>query len=179
MKTFRKLALGAAALSLGLAAAAVNAQPFGYGGFGPGAGMGPGFGPGHGRMGGYGRGFGPGAGFVDPAAAVEGRIAVLKTELKIGAQQENAWNAYAQTLRDQSQAMQAWRNSRNASGSALERSDDFAKHLRDRAQSAEKVNAAFKNLYASLTPEQKAISDRGMGFPMAAGYGRGPGMRWR
>ncbi len=179
MKAFRKLAIGAAALSLGLAAAGVSAQPFGYGGFGPGAGMGPGFGPGHGRMGGYGRGFGPGAGSVDPAAAVEGRIAAQKTELKIGAQQENAWNAYAQSLRDQSQAMQSWRNERFASGSAIERSDRFAKHLRERAQSVEKVNAAFKNLYAALTPEQKAIADQRAGLPMAGGYGRGPGMRWR
>ena len=173
MKASRKLAIGVAAgLSLGLAAASVGAQPSGYGG----SGMGPGFGPGHGRMGG---GFGPRAGFSDPAAAVEGRIAAMKTELKIGAQQENAWNAYAQALRDQSQAMQAWRNSRAASATALERSDAFASHLRERAQGVEKANAAFKDLYAALSPEQKAIADQRMGPRMAAGYGRGPGMRWR
>ena len=186
MKAHHRIAIGvAAALSLGLAAASVSAQPFGYGGAGPGCGgMGPGFGPGGPGFGpgmgrGMGRGFGPGASFADPAAAVEGRLAALKAELKIGAQQQNAWDRYAQTLKEQAQSMLAWRTSPDASGSALDRSERFAKHLQERQQSAQKVNAAFKDLYAALTPEQKAIADQRMGPRMASGYGRGPGMRWR
>jgi Spy/CpxP family protein refolding chaperone len=52
--------------------------------------------------------------------------------------------------------------------------------MKSRLEQSEKMTAAFKELYAALTPEQKALADqhpgRGMGF--GHGFGGGPGGRF-
>lgn len=182
MKRMTALAI-AAATAVGLGTAAVVAQPFGPGaGYGPGAMMGGGFGPGammgggfgHGMMGG---GFGPG--MMGGAQDIEARLDAQKTALDITADQEKAWNAYAELAKTQAESMlarhQAMWNS-NATSSA----DRLALHsafMTQRAQEIQALNTAYADLYAALTPEQRAVADqRGWGY----GYGkrgRGPAGR--
>lgn len=198
MKRTTRIALGiGTALSLALASAVVNAHPSGNGpgwgmGFGPGHGMGPmggmGYGPGMGGIGGtgpgaMGRGMGP-QGFGDPAAMMEGRLATLKYELKITPAQENAWQAYAGKAKQQSEAMQALRTTVQGStqATAPERLALRSEMMKKRGEQMEGMTAALKDLYAALTPEQKAIADQRMGGfgPMAGpGFRGGPGGRFR
>ena len=197
MKRITKIAIGAAtALSLGLAAAVVHAHPYGYGpgwGMGQGAGFGPGYGPGAGMGPGMGRGMGPGGGmgpmgpgagpqaWGNPSAMAEARIAYLKSELKITAAQEPAWKAFADQTKQQSEAMQALIAGvqGGATATAPERMEQRNQIMKKRQEQMEKGTAAFKALYAALTPEQKAIADQRFGG-FAGGYGRGfrgPGAR--
>jgi Spy/CpxP family protein refolding chaperone len=157
------IALGAA---ISLASAVATAHP---GGWGMGGGPGYGMGPGHG----------------DPAAAVEGRLAYLKTELKITKAQEGAWKKYSDEARKQAESMQATRTAMQgaASANAADRMELHNKLMKNRLEQSEKMTAAFKELYAALTPEQKALADQhpggGMGFGGGPGFGHGPGGRFR
>jgi len=178
MKRVTKIAIGVGtALTLGLATAVVNAHPYGYGpgwgmgqgsGYGPGAGMGPGMGPmGHGPMG-YGpmgRGMGPQA-YGNPAAAADWRLSGLKSELKITAAQESAWKAFADQTKQQAEAMQALMISAQGSAQATapERLELRNQIMKKRQEQMEKATTAFKDLYAVLTPEQKALADQHFGM---------------
>ena len=151
------------ALALGLASAAVIAHPHGPGtGWGQGSGMGYGAGP---------RGFG------NPAAAADARLAYLKSELKITSAQEPAWKTFADQTKQQAEAMQAWMTTIKGStqATAPERLELRNQIMKKRQEQMEKSTAAFKDLYAVLTPEQKAIADQRFG----AGRGHGPGHRGR
>jgi len=195
MKRVTKIAIGVAtALTLGLATAVVSAHPQGYGpgwgmgqgqGYGPGAGMGPGqgYGPGYGPGPGMGRGMGhwggPGAmgmgpqGYGNPGAMADARNAYLKNELKITPTQESAWKAFADQRKQQAEAMQAWRTTvqGSAQATAPERLELHNQIMKKRQEQAEKAAAAFKELYAVLTPEQKALADQRVGFGMMGGRG--------
>lgn len=180
------------ALSLGLAAVAVSAQPYGPGwgggpmggygpgwhmggyGPGPGYGMGPGYGRGYGMgpgmMGGYGPGYGmgPQAWF---GASVDDNLAALKEQLGITAKQDAAWQSFAKNAKQQGENRQAWfakmQQARNA-GSAPEFLAQQTEILKQRQAESEANAKALKDLYAALTPEQKAIADQSFG-----GYGPG------
>lgn len=200
MRKDTKIALAVgAALSLGLAAAELSAQPMGagWGGYGPGFGMhgygmgygmgagmmGPGM-MGPGMMGGYGPGTGPGfgmgygmhgydMGFGAYPEAAEERLAGLKLQLGISAKQESAWQAFVDNANKQAENRQAWfaklREARVA-GTAPEAFAQGAAMAKQRQAELESTTAALKNLYAVLTPEQKAVADRAFG-------GFGPGYR--
>ena len=129
MKRIYSVAAGLVA-GVALAVAAVTyAQPFG--GMGPGAG--PGMGPGYAHGMGMGPGHGPRAN-VDPAAFVDSRLADLKTQLKITAEQETAWQAFADTAKQQATGMQAMRAQMLAdSGTAPERMAQRASAMQQRA----------------------------------------------
>jgi len=165
------------ALTLGLAAAVVNAHPHGYGpgygmgmGQGPGYGMGMGYGPGPGM----GRGMGP-QGYGNPGAMADARLAYLKSELKITSGQETAWKSFADQAKQQAEAMQALRTTvqGSAQATAPERLEQRNQIMKKRQEQMEKSTTAFKDLYAALTPEQKAIADQ----RFAGGPGAGPGFR--
>lgn len=187
MKRATKIAIGiSTALSLGLATAVVNAHPEGYGpGWGMGYGPGPGMGPMMGGMG-YGpmgRGMGPQA-FGDPGAMAETRLSGLKSDLKITPTQETAWQAYAGKAKQQAEAMQAWMTTMQGGtqASAPERLALRTEMMKKRQEQMEAMTSALKDLYAVLTPEQKAIADQRMGGfgPMAGPGSRGgPGGRFR
>lgn len=109
---------------------------------------------------------------ADPAARVERRLSLLKTELKLTAEQEPLWLAFAekskaeagkgfQTMRDQAQ---------DGTVTAPERMAKMASLLKDRATAMESVNESFKRLYDVLTPEQKKTADQ---FASRMGH-RGP-----
>lgn len=215
MKRITKIAVAVgAALTLGLGAAAVSAQPFGYGmgpgmmggynqgygpgwggghmgGYGQGYGMGPGmmgaYGPGYGmgygggHMGGYGQGYGmgPQAMFNAYSGNADEGLAALKAELGITANQDSAWQAFAKNAKEQNENRQAWfakmQETRSASSTPelLAQQNEF---MKQRQAELEANASALKNLYATLTPEQKAIADQrfgGFGPQYGAGYGRG------
>lgn len=196
MKRVTKIGIGAVtALTLGLATAVVSAQPYGYGpgwgmgqgpgygpGFGPGAGMGRGMGPGSGpgpMMGGgpmgygpMGRGMGPQA-WGNPAAVAESRLSGLKSELKITSAQESAWKTFADQAKQQAEAMQALMISAQGSAQATapERIEKSNQITKKRQEQMEKGTAAFKEFYATLSPEQKALADQRIGFGMMGGRG--------
>lgn len=182
-RSTRIIAAVAAAAALGIAGI-VSAHP-GFG-MGPGYGMGMGMGPGHGMRPGYGMGYGmgPGRGMgpggwgagpgFDATAAVAGHLAALRTQLKITPAQESAWKAYEKVVTEQATAMQALRDQfhaqwRNAQPGATP--PDMAAHhqamssLRESSWKAQ--NAARQELFAALTPEQRAIADRSFG-PMGS-----------
>lgn len=179
--TYKIIAGAAAALSLALAGA-VYAHPGGGmwgmgGGMGPGMGMGigPGMGMGPGIGGHMGYGMGGWMGGADLAAAAAGRAAELKVLLKITPAQETAWKAFETANRQQASTMQAMRTQmqeqmrNHAPGSAewIAQRDAMIKQ-HDASWAAH--SAALKDLYAVLTPEQRAIADRsamGMGGPRA------------
>ena len=173
--------------------------PYGTGpgarGFGPGAGrgsMGPGMmggGPGFGR-GAEGQGYGPGAGrggmgpamWSNPAAGIEGHLAALKVELKITPDQDKAWQAFTGKAKAQAETMPARRAQMFAQMSATNQSapdrlaqrTEFAKQ---RIAGMETMTAAVKDLYAALTPEQKAIADQHLAHGPMGGARRGHGFR--
>jgi Spy/CpxP family protein refolding chaperone len=202
MKRVTKILVTAgAALSLGLAAAAVSAHPYGpgwggghmggyaqghgmgpgmMGGYGPGYGMGPGmmggYGPGYGMgpgmMGGYGPGYGMGPGMMGAWGNADEGLAALKTELGITAKQDSAWQAYADNAKKHQETRQAWfakmQEARGAANSAPELLALQTEHMKQRQAEMAANAAALKDLYATLTPEQKAIADQRFG-------GIGPG----
>jgi len=147
----------------------------------PGGGPGPGWGGGHGHGMGPGacaqgeagagfcgaRGAGPGPGFArgNPAAVSEARLAYLKSELAITSTQEKAWNAYASTVRARAAEMQALRGKvAEAGGTAPERFALRAEVMKQRVAGMDAVSTAVKDLYAVLTPEQKARADEQLAY---------------
>jgi hypothetical protein len=146
-------------------------------GYGPGAGAGPqaGYGPGPRAAQGGPRGFGAAAG---PAQNAELRLAYLKNQLNITAEQQPAFDAYATAVKKNAAAMQGFRTVMFQTQDPAERVAKRAEQMKQRAGDMEGVGAALKDLYAVLTPEQKTIADASMGPRFGAGAGRGPG-RWR
>ena len=199
MKNTRKILFGAiAAAALAASSALIYAQPAGQGtgardcpyggpgaGYGPGAGRGAmGYGPGAGRGGPGTMHRGPGAGrggmWSNPAAAVEGHLAALKVELKITPEQDTAWQAFTAKARQQAETMPAHRAQMVAQMQATdqpapERLTQRTEFAKQRIAGMETMTAAVKDLYAVLTPEQKAIADRQLARGPMAGGGRGMG----
>jgi len=174
MKRASKIAI-AVGLALGLGTAVVVAQP--YGTMGGGGMMAGGMMGGPGMMGGgMGGGMG-GPGMMGGAYSIEGRLATQKSALKITPAQERAWTAYADVAKKQSDAMLTQHEAmwKSAPSSSAERYEQHSKFMQERAQQHEALSAAYKELYAVLTPEQRAAADQRGG-----GYGpRGPGARGR
>jgi len=117
-------------------------------------------------------GMGP-QGYGNPGAMADARNAYLKNELKITPTQESAWKAFADQRKQQAEAMQAWRTTvqGSAQATAPERLELHNQIMKKRQEQAEKAAAAFKELYAVLTPEQKALADQRVGFGMMGGRG--------
>jgi hypothetical protein len=137
MKTTTKIIAITMAIGALVAAPAVFAhQGMGMGqGMQQGQGMGPGM-MGHGPAMGPGMGMGRMAG-VDPAQHAT-RMAEFKAALKITAEQEPAWSKFEATMRQQAEARQR---------------ETMQKLHAER-------DAARAELFAVLTPEQKALADR-------------------
>ena len=128
---------------------------------------------------GPGMGYGYGRGYANPAAAADDRLAELKAELNITAEQESAWKAYAEQVKTQATSMQAWHAAMwsNTQATAPERLAQRDALMKQRLAQHEAMTAAFNDLYKTLTPEQRAAVDQGF---LAMGPGpRGPGERFR
>jgi len=191
MKTTTQLAAVSLAV-LGFAlAGAVSAHP-GYG-MGPGAGMGPGtgagpcMGAGPGAGPGMGMGMGPGMHGRGPgaadAAAVGARFDALKAEIKITAAQEAAWQAYVTVVQQQVEQRQALRTQMQAqmhdpqAAATVDRAAHYEAMSKVRETHLAARQAALNDLFAVLSPEQKALAEQrlapGAGHRMAMrGWGR-------
>ena len=119
----------------------------------------------------------------DFGARAEGRIAYLKAELKITPAQQAAFDRYAQVIRENAATTQkTFQDMRgrgpNQNMSAMERIEQRAKMAQLRDQQMQQSLAAFRPLYASLSPDQKKVADNiaaphfGRGF---RGHHGGPG----
>lgn len=106
----------------------------------------------------------------DPAARArmtEGRIAYIKTVLGITPAQEQAFNTLADAMRanakDRMSAFEQWRANRDKPKNAVERLEMRDQIGKLRVAGGERILAAFKPLYASLTPDQQKIADHMFG----------------
>ena len=151
--TTRFAAVSLAVLTLGLAGA-VAAHP----GMGMGQGMGPGMG--QGMRGGM-------AGPQTPAEFTA-RLSDLKTALKITEAQEGAWQAFtavSQQQFEQRQALRAQMQAQMQNATPADRAAHYEamKTARDTHFAAR--SKALTDLYAVLTPEQKAVADQQLRGP--------------
>ena len=98
-----------------------------------------------------------------PPSRIEGRIAFLKTELKITDAQAPQWNAFADVLRQEDKARRdRWeqmRGARTAPPNALEHLQRSEAMADARAQQVKQYAAAFRPLYAALSDDQKKTAD--------------------
>jgi len=95
-------------------------------------------------------------------SVVEQRIQTLKTQLAITPQQEPAWDAFAQKMRDNAAAtdrLAQQRSSAIASLNAVDNMRSYAHIAHEYATNADRLTAAFESLYATLSPAQKQTAD--------------------
>ena len=97
---------------------------------------------------------------MDPAPIIESRLAYIKTELKISAEQEGAWNDVAARVREAGQRYIALRKEwQNSSASTPDQIDQRLAAMKQGLQEVEAIAQSGKVLYAQLTPEQQAKVD--------------------
>ena len=124
---------------------------------------------------------------MDTIDRIEGRIAFLRTELKITDTQAGHWNAFADALRINAEKLRTVRSSMMGQGSGqpqpstlADRLDLQERWLLARLEGIRAIKPAFANLYATLSDDQKKTADEilaphmGM-MPMMAEQRRQPG----
>jgi Spy/CpxP family protein refolding chaperone len=135
-----------------------------------------GHGHGHGMMG-HKRGGSHMSG--NPAAMVAGRLAALKVELKITREQESAWEKFTTKASQQAETMSARREKARTQMSAdvpaPERLAQRTEIAKQRIANLETMTVAVKDLYGTLTPEQKKIADQLLARGPMGGFGGGHG----
>ncbi len=95
-------------------------------------------------------------------AAVNQRIATLKARLAITPAQEPAWNAFAETMRDNAadtDALFAQRAAGAATMTAEQNMHSYAAIANAYAQHMQRLSDAFDTLYAGLSDAQKHAAD--------------------
>jgi periplasmic protein CpxP/Spy len=103
--------------------------------------------------------------FQLPSERVEARLAQAKTALKITAEQEAQWNAFADVTRRHAKAadehVKVMRDGKQPQErlTAVQRLERHQQMAAAHAQRLSEVVAAAKPLYAALSTEQKAIAD--------------------
>lgn len=99
---------------------------------------------------------------------VEGRIAFLKTEIKITDAQAPQWNAFADALRLGTKSMMTMRDGMmgSATASAPELAEREVKLLSARLEAMKAIAAAETALYSVLNDEQKKTADELLSTPM-------------
>ena len=119
---------------------------------------------------------------VDPGARVEQRLTRLKAEIKVTAQQEPLWQAFAEKSKAEAgKGMQAMRErmQNDKPVSAPERMAQMQGIMKERVATMESVNEAFNRLYSALTPEQKAAADKHFSAAGRHQHRAGRGGPWR
>jgi hypothetical protein len=95
-------------------------------------------------------------------ATVEQRIQALHTQLAITPQQEAAWDAFAQRMRDNASLTERLAQQRAGAIPTMNAPDNLRSYARishEYANSADRLTAAFEGLYAALSPAQKQSAD--------------------
>jgi hypothetical protein len=117
---------------------------------------------------------------------VEGRIAFLRTELKVTETQNSAWNAFADALRANAKSLGEVRLSmmEGAQQNLVDRLALQEKWLTARLEGTRAIKAALANLVGTLSDEQKKTADEllaphmgmmAMMMPAMMGSGMQPG----
>ncbi len=105
-----------------------------------------------------------------PLKHVEGRLAFLKTELKITPAQEPQWSKFAEVVRNTAKSAQAAKPPMMQGGmkasTAPERLAHYEKTLASRLETVRALKAAVDPLYASLSDDQKKVADELLMGPM-------------
>lgn len=97
-----------------------------------------------------------------PTERAEARIKSLHTRLHITAAQEPQWDAVAQVMRENAQAMEAPIQKRKQNASSMTAVDDLRSYqeIADmHASGLKKLVPAFEALYATMSDEQKKNAD--------------------
>lgn len=95
-------------------------------------------------------------------APVERSIATLQRQLKITPAQQPRWEAFIAVMRQNAahmETLQRERADKIASFSAPEDMRSYAELARSQAEDLQRLIPAFDELYASMSPEQKAAAD--------------------
>lgn len=151
---------------------------------------GPGTGPMMGRWG-MGRMGGPMMGLDSDFMLdrIDGRLAFLKTELKITDAQKEAWDDFADAVRTTAEAhndmmrgmMEDYQSGEFLKKPLPDRLTEQEARMEARLEEVRTVKAAVEKLYAVLDDEQKKTADETvlpmMGMGMGSLRGRGPMMR--
>jgi hypothetical protein len=107
------------------------------------------------------------------AGHVEGRIAFLKTELKITDAQQPLWNAVADAMRasakDMAAMMPMMQSMMQPSGTLPEKLAAREKAMTAHLEALRKLKVAVEPLYAALSDDQKKTADQLMIGPMGMG----------
>ena len=164
MKTsIRNLILaGVTGVSLISASVALAGGPGGCGGgnFGPGySNHGPGMMMGHGWG-------GPRHAAFSPEEMAGNQLEMFKKSLKLQADQEKPWNAFAAAVEMQAKRMGEMYDENYSAKTTPERMEMAGKFSKERERGFDEVSKAMKGLYEVLTPDQRKVLDR-----------RGPWMR--
>jgi hypothetical protein len=91
---------------------------------------------------------------------VEGRIAFLKTELKITDAQGDAWNAFADVLRSNARKLGELRASMMPQASLVDRLTWQEKWLTTRSEDTRAIRVAYIDLAAKLTDDQEKSAEQ-------------------
>ncbi|WP_027550958.1 Spy/CpxP family protein refolding chaperone [Bradyrhizobium sp. Cp5.3] len=107
---------------------------------------------------------GDGMGGMETIDRVEGRIAFLRTELKITDAQQSAWNAFADALRTNAKTLGDMRSSMMSQQSAgspdlVEKLTLQEKWLVARLEGTRAMKSALSTLVATFSDEQKKTAD--------------------
>jgi hypothetical protein len=105
-------------------------------------------------------------------AAVEQRITALQTKLAITADQQAAWSAFSQVMRDNAQNTDTLFQQRAqvaSTMSAVDNMKSYAAIARAYADNTEHLSAAFATLYGKLSQQQQQIADVLFRQPSASG----------
>lgn len=101
-----------------------------------------------------------------PLKHVEGRLAFLKTELKITPAQEPQWTKFAEVVRNTTKNAQAAKPPMMKPSTAPDRLGHYEKTLVARLETVRALKAAVDPLYASFSDEQKKLADELLMSPM-------------
>ena len=116
----------------------------------------------------------PGTSGMATIDRVEGRIAFLRTELKITDAQTSAWNAFADALRANAKGLAEIRTSMmqqqgGAQQNVVDRLTLQEKWLAARLEGTRAIKSALTNLVGSLSDEQKKAADELLAAHMGMG----------
>jgi Spy/CpxP family protein refolding chaperone len=138
----KRILAGAAALGLGLTSVAALSAPWGdCGGWGGGN---------------HHRGEGPGG----RAAFMQQHLQRLQTYLQLKPEQQDAWKGFVSAMEANHQAMASgWRSMQQEEANAVERFNKRIQFMEARLKEMKTVAKAADNLYAVLSPAQKAVMD--------------------
>lgn len=104
-----------------------------------------------------------GKAWMTPGQLVDGRIAFLKTELKITPAQDAQWQQYASVMRQNAHSLDQTianaRQHRATAMNAVERMEVRGQFAKVRAENEARLLTALRPLYASLSPDQQQVAN--------------------